>query len=91
MKKHLKEALTKRYADLCSHYGLRATCCNPRQSNENRSIESRNNSLLEHEINKREARRIERHRNESGLSWTSDSPALTSQLYPVCPKRRSWH
>jgi hypothetical protein len=40
-----QEALTKRYKDLCSHYGLRATRCNPGQSNENGSIESRNNSL----------------------------------------------
>ncbi len=40
-----QEELTNRYADLCSHYGLRATRCNPGQSNENGSIESRNNSL----------------------------------------------
>jgi hypothetical protein len=40
-----QEELTRRYADLCSHYGLRATRCNPGQSNENGSIESRNNSL----------------------------------------------
>ena len=40
-----QEELTKRYRDLCSHYGLRATRCNPGQSNENGSIESRNNSL----------------------------------------------
>jgi hypothetical protein len=40
-----QEELTKRYADLCSHYGLRATRCNPGQSKENGSIESRNNSL----------------------------------------------
>jgi hypothetical protein len=40
-----QEELAKRYADLCSHYGLRATRCNPGQSNENGSIESRNNSL----------------------------------------------
>lgn len=40
-----QDELTKRYADLCSHYGLRATRCNPGQSNENGSIESRNNSL----------------------------------------------
>ena len=40
-----QDDLTKRYADLCSHYGLRATRCNPGQSNENGSIESRNNSL----------------------------------------------
>ena len=40
-----QEELTKRYADLCSHYGLRATRCNPGQSNENGSIESRNNTL----------------------------------------------
>jgi hypothetical protein len=40
-----QDELTKRYADLCSHYGLRATRCNPGQSNENGSIESRNKSL----------------------------------------------
>ena len=40
-----QEALTQRYADLCSHYGLRATRCNPGQSNENGSIESRHDSL----------------------------------------------
>ena len=40
-----QEELTKRYAELCSHYGLRATRCNPGQSNENGSIESRNNTL----------------------------------------------
>ena len=40
-----QEELAKRYADLCHHYGLRATRCNPGQSNENGSIESRNNSL----------------------------------------------
>ena len=38
-------ALTQRYADLCRHCGLRATRCNPGQSNENGAIESRNNSL----------------------------------------------
>lgn len=40
-----QEELTKRYADLCNHYGLRATRCNPGQSNENGSIESRHDSL----------------------------------------------
>ena len=40
-----QEALTQRYADLCSHYGLRASRCNPGHSNENGSIEARNNSL----------------------------------------------
>ncbi len=40
-----QEELTKRYAALCSHYGLRATRCNPGQSNENGSIESRHDSL----------------------------------------------
>jgi hypothetical protein len=40
-----QEVLTQRYADLCSHYGLRATRCNPGQSNENGSIESRHDSL----------------------------------------------
>jgi hypothetical protein len=40
-----QEELTKRYSDLCLHYGLRATRCNPGKSNENGSIEARNNSL----------------------------------------------
>ncbi len=40
-----QEELTKRYQDLCRHYGLRATRCNPGQSNENGSIESRHDSL----------------------------------------------
>lgn len=40
-----QEELTLRYQDLCKHYGLRGTRCNPGQSNENGSIESRNNSL----------------------------------------------
>jgi hypothetical protein len=40
-----QEELTRRYADLCRHYGLRATRCNPGQSNENGAIESRNNTL----------------------------------------------
>ena len=40
-----QEALTQRYAELCHHYGLRATRCNPGRSNENGSIESRNNTL----------------------------------------------
>ena len=40
-----QEALTQRYDDLCRHYGLRATRCNPGQSNENGSIESRHDSL----------------------------------------------
>ena len=40
-----QEELTRRYQDLCSHYGLRATRCNPGQSNENGSIESRHDSL----------------------------------------------
>jgi hypothetical protein len=36
---------TQRYTDLCRHYGLRASRCNPGQSNENGSIESRHDSL----------------------------------------------
>ena len=40
-----QKALTQRYAELCRHYGLRATRCNPGRSNENGSIESRNNTL----------------------------------------------
>ena len=33
-----QESLTGRYDELCRHYGLRATRCNPGQSNENGSI-----------------------------------------------------
>jgi hypothetical protein len=40
-----QEELTQRYTDLCRHYGLRASRCNPGQSNENGSIESRHDSL----------------------------------------------
>ena len=37
--------LTQRYDDLCRHYGMRASRCNPGQSQENGSIESRHDSL----------------------------------------------
>ena len=40
-----EQELTKRYADLCRHYGMRASRCNPGQSHENGSIEARNDSL----------------------------------------------
>jgi transposase InsO family protein len=40
-----QEELTRRYDDLCRHYGIRASRCNPGQSNENGSIESRHGSL----------------------------------------------
>ena len=40
-----QETLTLRYAALCLHYGMRASRCNPGQSHENGSIESRNDSL----------------------------------------------
>ncbi len=38
---------TARYEALCTHYGMRATRCNPGESHENGSIESRNGSLKE--------------------------------------------
>ena len=40
-----KEELTRRYAALCKHYDMRASRCNPGQSQENGSIESRHDSL----------------------------------------------
>lgn len=40
-----KKDLTKRYTDLCQHYGLRASRNNLGQSHENGSIESRQGSL----------------------------------------------
>jgi len=40
-----QETLTRRYDDLCRHYGMRGSRCNPGQSNENGSIESRHDSL----------------------------------------------
>jgi len=39
------EALSARYEALCRHYGMRASRCNPGQSHENGSIESRHGSL----------------------------------------------
>lgn len=40
-----EQDLTARYAALCAHYGMRASRCNPGQSQENGSIESRHDSL----------------------------------------------
>jgi transposase InsO family protein len=40
-----QQQLTRRYEDLCRHYGMRASRCNPGQSHENGSIESRHDSL----------------------------------------------
>ena len=40
-----QQTLTQRYGALCAHYGMRASRCNPGQSNENGSIESRHDSL----------------------------------------------
>ena len=40
-----EQDLTTRYAALCAHYGMRASRCNPGQSQENGSIESRHDSL----------------------------------------------
>jgi transposase InsO family protein len=39
------QELTRRYDDLCRHYGMRASRCNPGQSHENGAIESRHDSL----------------------------------------------
>lgn len=40
-----EQELTRRYEDLCRHYGMRASRCNPGQSHENGAIESRHDSL----------------------------------------------
>ena len=40
-----EQELTRRYAGLCEHYGMRASRCNPGESQENGSIESRHDSL----------------------------------------------
>ena len=40
-----EQELTHRYAALCRHYDMRASRCNPGQSQENGSIESRHDSL----------------------------------------------
>jgi len=40
-----EQELTRRYDALCQHYGMRASRCNPGQSQENGSIESRHDSL----------------------------------------------
>ncbi len=54
--------LTKRYEALCAHYGMRASRCNPGQSHENGSIESRHDSLktaLDQEMRLRGSRAFE--------------------------------
>lgn len=40
-----QQELTRRYDDLCRHYGMRASRCNAGQSHENGAIESRHDSL----------------------------------------------
>ena len=40
-----QQELTRRYANLCRDYGMRASRCNPGQSHENGAIESRHDSL----------------------------------------------
>jgi transposase InsO family protein len=40
-----EQELTRRYDDLCRHYGMRASRCKPGQSRENGAIESRHDSL----------------------------------------------
>lgn len=40
-----QQELTRRYEELCRHYGMRASRCNPGQSHENGAIESRHDSL----------------------------------------------
>ena len=72
-----QEELTKRYADLCSHYGLRPTRCNPGQSNENGSIEARNNSLktaLDQALRLRGTRRFDTRADYKRL-WTPSCSA----------------
>ncbi|MCZ2440350.1 MAG: IS21 family transposase [Burkholderiales bacterium] len=57
-----QEELTRRYDDLCRHYGMRASRCNPGQSHENGSIESRHDSLktaLDQGLRLRGTRRFE--------------------------------
>jgi hypothetical protein len=57
-----QEELTRRYEDLCSHYGMRASRCNPGQSHENGAIESRHDSLktaIDQALRLRGSRRFE--------------------------------
>ncbi|MDF1486249.1 IS21 family transposase [Ramlibacter sp. H39-3-26] len=59
-----EQELTRRYADLCRHYAMRASRCNPGQSHENGSIESRNDSLktaLDQALRLRGSRSFEHH------------------------------
>jgi transposase InsO family protein len=43
--KEVVDDITRRYEDLCAHYGMTASRCNPGQSHENGSVESRHGSL----------------------------------------------
>ena len=68
-----REELTGRYAGLCAHYGMRASRCNPGQSHENGSIESRNGSLktaIDQALRLRGTRRFETREDYAALVAT---------------------
>src|SRR5690606_27263781 len=61
-----QQQLTERYEDLCRHYGMRASRCNPGQSHENGAIESRHDSLktaLDQALRLRGSRRFDARRD----------------------------
>ena len=95
-----QEELTRRYDDLCKHYGMRASRCNPGQSKENGSIESRHDSLktaLDQALRLRGSRastNVLTMRRWSRRSWSGSTPAWqcaggrAATLRPL-PERRT--
>jgi transposase InsO family protein len=69
-----EQDLTVRYAALCQHYGMRASRCNPGQSQENGSIESRHDSL------KTALDQALRLRGSRGFDKREDYEALVEQI-----------
>ncbi len=68
------EELTQRYDGLCKHYGMRASRCNPGQSHENGSIESRHGSLktaIDQSMRLRGSRRFETRAEYAALVATT--------------------
>ena len=68
------EELRRRYDGLCKHYGMRASRCNPGQSHENGSIESRHGSLktaIDQSLRLRGSRRFDKRAEYSALVGTT--------------------
>lgn len=78
-----EQELTRRYAGVCEHYGMRASRCNPGQSQENGSIESRHDSLktaLDQALRLRGSRSFD----ERGGAYEALVEQLVARLFVRC-------